>query len=235
MSRRSRSRSRTRSPPSRPRDREDRRRRDDRDRKKDRKKRRHRSHSSEGSIAESHQLGSILKEERRRRERSRERNSTPRTFEPDASIPFDINTLNDSAKKWLEERITEQVTSRVDKLETLMAEKATAARNEMEKMLRAQIETEMANELEECKKRDEQSRKRCKQLESELEKKINEAEESRRQYEENRLAMLDQKSQLERERAELLREKEELKKSEQQTIINKGGVARAPIKFKFGK
>lgn len=47
--------------------------------------------------------------------------------------------------------------------------------------------------------------------------------------------MLSLKSQLERERAELLREKEALTKNEQQTILNKGGAARPPIKMKFGK
>ncbi|UMM24858.1 hypothetical protein L5515_004895 [Caenorhabditis briggsae] len=164
MSRRSRSRSR--SPPKR--DREDRRRRDDRDRekKRDRKdkdrerRRRHRSSSSETSIAESHQLGSIFREERRRRER----NDSPKLPPPpppppsdspvDTSIPFDVNTLNDPTKRWLEEKIVEQVTARVHQLEAMMAEKATSARNEMEKMLRAQIEAEMAVELAECKKRD---------------------------------------------------------------------------------
>lgn len=46
--------------------------------------------------------------------------------------------------------------------------------------------------------------------------------------------MLAQKSALERERAELRAERQEVTKNEQQTILNKGGQARAPIKFKFG-
>uniref|UniRef100_A0A8R1HTS0 Uncharacterized protein n=1 Tax=Caenorhabditis japonica TaxID=281687 RepID=A0A8R1HTS0_CAEJA len=116
-----------------------------------------------------------------------------------------------------------------------MAGKATSARNEMEKMLRAQIEAEMAVELAECKKRDEESRKKCRQLEAELERKLLEAEESRKKYEEDRLAMLEQKGQLERDRAELARQKDELKKNEQHAILNKSGNSRAPIKFKFGK
>lgn len=51
---------------------------------------------------------------------------------------------------------------------------------------------------------------------------------------EERLAMLAQKSALERERAELRAERQAVTKNEQQTILNKGGQARAPIKFKFG-
>lgn len=46
--------------------------------------------------------------------------------------------------------------------------------------------------------------------------------------------MLAQRSQLERERKELQKEKEAITRSEQQTILNKGGGSRAPIKIKFG-
>ena len=46
--------------------------------------------------------------------------------------------------------------------------------------------------------------------------------------------MLAQRSQMERERLELQKEKATLNKNEQQTILNKGGLARAPIKLKFG-
>ena len=46
--------------------------------------------------------------------------------------------------------------------------------------------------------------------------------------------MLAQRSQMERERLELQKEKDAMKKDEQQTILNKGGLARAPIKMKFG-
>lgn len=191
MSRRSRSRSR-----SPKRDREERKRREDRDRDRERKrdrkdrerKRRHRSSSSEGSQAEPHQLGSIFREERRRRERNESPKLPPPPPPPpsdppvDTSIPFDVSTLNEPTKKWLEEKIVEQVSARVHQLEAMMAEKATSARNEMEKMLRAQIEAEMAVELAECKKRDEESRKKCKQLEAELERKVLEAEESRKKF-----------------------------------------------------
>lgn len=46
--------------------------------------------------------------------------------------------------------------------------------------------------------------------------------------------MLAQRSQMERERLELQKEKDAVTKTEQQTILNKGGLARAPIKIKFG-
>lgn len=47
--------------------------------------------------------------------------------------------------------------------------------------------------------------------------------------------MLDVKGKLEHERNLLSKEKETLTKNEQQTILNKGGGMRAPIKLKLGK
>ncbi|CAD6185699.1 unnamed protein product [Caenorhabditis auriculariae] len=202
---------------------------DRRDRKsKKERRRRHRSSSSETSDA-ANKLGSILNEKKKREkspEKEKEKNGAkpaPSEVQIELGTPFDENTLSETARKYLETRITEQVSSRVDKLEALMAEKATAARHEMERMLRAQIENEMAMELAECRKRDEDSRKRCQQLEAELEKKrLKTPKKVKKKYDEGRLEMLAQRSQLERERAELARQKSELEKNEQQAIINKG-------------
>lgn len=47
--------------------------------------------------------------------------------------------------------------------------------------------------------------------------------------------MLEVKSKLEMERATLQKEKETLNKTEQLSILNKGGVMRAPIRLKLGK
>uniref|UniRef100_A0A1I7X4P1 KfrA_N domain-containing protein n=1 Tax=Heterorhabditis bacteriophora TaxID=37862 RepID=A0A1I7X4P1_HETBA len=147
---------------------------------------------------------------------------------------FDSANLSETARKWLEERIAEQVISRVDRLEAAMIERQANMRTETEQRLRAQIEAEMAEEVAACRRREEESQSRCKSLEEELRKKIIEAEESEKKYNEERLAMLAQRSQLERERLELQKERDALQKNEQHTILNKGGAARAPIKLKFG-
>jgi hypothetical protein len=47
--------------------------------------------------------------------------------------------------------------------------------------------------------------------------------------------MLESKRRYEEERNDLERQKEALKKNEQQSILNKGGGMRAPIRMKFGK
>lgn len=47
--------------------------------------------------------------------------------------------------------------------------------------------------------------------------------------------MLEIKGKLEMERAAIRKEKEELNKSEQLSILNKGGAMRPPIRLKLGK
>ncbi|GMT34822.1 hypothetical protein PFISCL1PPCAC_26119, partial [Pristionchus fissidentatus] len=216
---------------SRSRDRE----RRDRDRKRDRR-RRDRSESASGGEEGGHSLGSLLKKKRERDRRSPSPKAVPREIVRELeSATFDASRLSEAAAAWIETRITEQVTSRVGQLEAAMSERIAAARTEMETRLRAQIEHEMQEEMAECAAREKDSKTRCEQLEKELESKLQEAELSERKFNEERLSMLAQKSALERERAELARERDAVTKTEQQTILNKGGQSRAPIKFKFGK
>lgn len=47
--------------------------------------------------------------------------------------------------------------------------------------------------------------------------------------------MLEVKGKLEIERSQLKQEKEAMQKTEQHSILNKGGVMRAPIRISFGK
>jgi len=51
---------------------------------------------------------------------------------------------------------------------------------------------------------------------------------------EERLQMLEVKGKLEMERAEIQRERDAAQRAEQHSILNKGGLMRAPIKLKLG-
>ncbi|VDP17324.1 unnamed protein product [Onchocerca flexuosa] len=149
-------------------------------------------------------------------------------------VKFDASQLSQAAKEWLDARVTEQVSARVADLESLVQERVAKARADLESRLRSQIEQEMMHEVEESRKREDESKKRCIELEENLEKKMKELEETEKKLKQERLLMLETKSKLEMERNALIQERETLTKSEQQAILNKGGTMRAPIKLKLG-
>ncbi|CAJ0955363.1 unnamed protein product, partial [Mesorhabditis belari] len=148
---------------------------------------------------------------------------------------FDVTTISESAKSWLEERVEEQIMARVAEVEHMLNERFIKQKGELEKMLRIQIEMEMKDEMERIRKEGEEHRAKCAQMEKDLAEKIQRAEQKEKEYTEERLAMLAERSQLERERKGLEKQQADVRKVEQQTILNKGGQTRAPIKFSFGK
>ncbi|VDO08291.1 unnamed protein product [Brugia timori] len=95
-----------------------------------------------------------------------------------AGVKFDASQLSQAAKDWLDARVTEQVSARVADLELLVQERVAKARADLESRLRSQIEQEMIHEVEESRKREEESKKRCIELEENLENKMKELEET---------------------------------------------------------
>ncbi|KAK0404037.1 hypothetical protein QR680_017254 [Steinernema hermaphroditum] len=146
-----------------------------------------------------------------------------------------VEQLSQAAKDWLENRVTEMVSVQQGDFNGLLEERVEKARAEMEIHLRQQIEQEMRHEVDEYRKREEESKKRCEVLEAELRAKIKDLEESEMKMKEERLHMLEVKTKLEAERQQLQKERQVLTKADQSAILNKGGGLRAPIKLKFGK
>uniref|UniRef100_A0A1I8A262 WD_REPEATS_REGION domain-containing protein n=1 Tax=Steinernema glaseri TaxID=37863 RepID=A0A1I8A262_9BILA len=243
MGRHSRSRSRSR----------DRRRRS-RSRSYSRREHRHRDRSREKRRRRRHRSGSEEEFQRRRKERSPsppgpspsiENEASTSGMLPPVAIPAEISKelynkektnveeLSKAAKDWLDNRVLEQVKAQVGDFNALLEERLEQARADMEIHLRQQIEQEMRHEVDEYRKKEEDSRKRCEALEAELRAKLKALEESEMKVKEERLRMLEVKSKLEAERQELQKERMNMNKAEQCAILNKGGL-RAPIKLKFG-
>jgi len=148
---------------------------------------------------------------------------------------FDSTNLGKDGLEFLEAKIQSQVTERLGNIEDLVRDKVLLAKNDMEVRIRAQVEQELQSEIEAIKKREKESRERCSAMERELEQKKRKLVESESKLQEERLAMLDARHKYDQERLELQKEKDEMRKSDQQSILNKGGTVRQPIKLKFGK
>uniref|UniRef100_A0A914L4P6 Uncharacterized protein n=2 Tax=Meloidogyne TaxID=189290 RepID=A0A914L4P6_MELIC len=199
----------------------------------------------------------------KKREKNRSKSSTPneRIYAP-ANVACELDggninmaQLDKKTVDWLHEKINDQgelvhvggvlekqkcskaikvVSSRLGDIEEIIRERVSAAKIDMEQRLRLQIESELKEEMEAIQRRENESKERCLNMERALIEKIKQLDESEKQLSDERLQMLESKRLFEEKRIELDREKELLKKNEQQSILNKGGSQRAPIRMRLG-
>ncbi|CAD5230715.1 unnamed protein product [Bursaphelenchus okinawaensis] len=143
------------------------------------------------------------------------------------------NKMTGAALKWVTETVNEQMRARNEEIDTIVRDRIQKSKVELEARLRAQIETEWKDEMEAARKREAETLARLKDMEKNLEDRRKELDEEKGKMNEERLQMLESKSKAEMERNQLREELEKLKKSEQHSILNKGGFQRAPIRFGF--
>uniref|UniRef100_A0A1I7RJA1 Arginine and glutamate-rich protein 1 n=1 Tax=Bursaphelenchus xylophilus TaxID=6326 RepID=A0A1I7RJA1_BURXY len=143
------------------------------------------------------------------------------------------NKMTGAALKWVTETVNEQMRARNEEIDAVVRDRIQKAKVELEARLRAQIENEWKDEMEAARKREADTLARLKDMEKSLEDRRKELDLEKDKMNEERLQMLEAKSKAEMERNQLKEELDKLKKTEQHSILNKGGFQRAPIKFGF--